>query len=53
MRYEGVISESHDGLLHLIAEAGNIAAEAQQTFGELTAQQLEAKSRKLEHRSVH
>ena len=40
MRYERVMSRSHDGLLNLIAEAGHIAAEAQQTFGELTAQQL-------------
>ena len=35
-----MISKSHDGLSNLLAEAGNIAAEAQQTFGKLTAQQL-------------
>ena len=34
------MSKSDDGLSNLIAEAGNIVAEAQQTFGDLTAQQL-------------
>jgi len=34
------MSKSDDGLSSLIAAADNIAAEAQQTFGDLTAQQL-------------
>jgi len=34
------MSKSNDGLSSLIAAADNIAAEAQQTFGDLTAQQL-------------
>ena len=40
MTYERVMSKSDDGLSSLIAAADNIAAEAQQTFGDLTAQQL-------------
>src|SRR6266851_4403189 len=40
MRYERVPSRSLDDLSSLIAEAGNIVAEAQRTFGDLTAQQL-------------
>ena len=40
MTYERVMSKSDDGLSNLIAAADNIAAEAQQTFGDLTAQQL-------------
>jgi len=34
------MSKSDDGLSNLIAAADNIAAEAQQTFGDLTVQQL-------------
>jgi len=34
------MSKSDDGLSSLIAAADNIAAGAQQTFGDLTAQQL-------------
>ena len=40
MTYERVMSKSDDGLSSLIAAADNVAAEAQQTFGDLTAQQL-------------
>ena len=40
MTHERVMSKSDDGLSSLIAAADNIAAGAQQTFGDLTAQQL-------------
>ena len=40
MRHERVVSKSHYGLSNLLTEAGNIAAEAQQTFGKLSEQQL-------------
>ena len=40
MTYERAMSKSDDGLSNLIAAADNIAAEAQQTFGDLTVQQL-------------
>ena len=40
MTNERVMSKSDDGLSSLIAAADNIVAGAQQTFGDLTAQQL-------------